>query len=99
GLTRGTSFPYTTLFRSLDVAEEVGADLIVVGATRRGTLARTILGTTAQRVVRAARVPVLVNRRPGHSPMRRVLLTTDLSEGSARDRKSTRLNSSHVNTS
>src|SRR5690606_15643580 len=67
----------------LDVAEEVGADLVMVGATRRGTLARTILGTTAQRVVRAAHVPVLVNRRPGHGPPRRVLLTTDLSELSA----------------
>jgi nucleotide-binding universal stress UspA family protein len=66
----------------LEVAEEVGADLIVVGATRRGTLARTILGTTAQRVVRAARVPVLVNRRPLHGPVHRVLLATDLSEAS-----------------
>src|SRR5690606_37415342 len=53
----------------LDVAQEVGAELIVVGATRRGTLARTILGTTAQRVVRAAPVPVLVNRRPGRGPL------------------------------
>jgi nucleotide-binding universal stress UspA family protein len=68
----------------LDVAEEVKADLIIVGATRRGTLARTILGTTAQRVVRGARIPVLVNRRPGHGSPRRVLLTTDLSELSAR---------------
>jgi nucleotide-binding universal stress UspA family protein len=68
----------------LDVAEEVGPDLIVVGATRRGTLAQTILGTTAQRVVRATQVPVLVNRLPGHGPLRRVLLTTDLSEPSAR---------------
>lgn len=41
----------------LDVAKEAGADLIVVGSTRRGTLARTILGTTAQRVVHAARIP------------------------------------------
>src|SRR5690606_26858228 len=68
----------------LKVAEEVEADLIVVGATRRGVIARTVLGTTAQRIVRAARVPVLVSRRPGHGPWRRVLLTTDLSELSDR---------------
>jgi nucleotide-binding universal stress UspA family protein len=68
----------------LDVAEEVKADLIVVGATRRGTLARTILGTTAQRVVRASHIPVLVKRLPGHGAPRRVLFTTDLSELSAK---------------
>jgi nucleotide-binding universal stress UspA family protein len=68
----------------LDVAEEVGADLVVVGATRRGKLTRSILGTTAQRVLRASTVPVLVNRRPSHGPPRRILLTTDLSDLSAR---------------
>lgn len=70
----------------LAVAARVKADLLLVGATRRGTLARTILGTTAQRVVRGAHVPLLVMREPitppeGRSP--RVLLTTDLSPLSA----------------
>lgn len=70
----------------LAVAARVKADLLLVGATRRGTLARTILGTTAQRVVRGARVPLLVLREPlvppeARSP--RVLLTTDLSALSA----------------
>lgn len=68
----------------LGVAEEVGGDLVIVGATRRGKLGRAILGTTAQRVVRAARTPVLVARRPDYGLPRRVLLTTDLSENSAR---------------
>jgi nucleotide-binding universal stress UspA family protein len=62
------------------VAEEVGADLLIVGAARRSRLARAILGTTAQRVLRDAAVPVLVARRPVTRPPRRVLLTTDLSE-------------------
>ncbi|HEX6925292.1 MAG TPA: universal stress protein [Longimicrobiaceae bacterium] len=66
----------------LDVADEVHADLVVVGATRRGTLARTILGTTAQRVVRAAKAPVLVRRREEHDQLRRILFTTDLSDHS-----------------
>jgi nucleotide-binding universal stress UspA family protein len=65
------------------VAEEVGADLLIVGATRHGTLARNLLGTTAERVIRAARVPVLVLREPFHAPPARVLLTTDLSPFSA----------------
>jgi diguanylate cyclase (GGDEF)-like protein len=66
------------------VAEEVGADLIVVGATRHGTLARTILGTTGQRVLRSAPAPVLVLRSPLPAGFGRILLTTDLSELSAR---------------
>jgi nucleotide-binding universal stress UspA family protein len=68
----------------IDVAEEVGADLIMVGATERGTLSRTVLGTTAGRVLRTASVPVLVNRRPDSGLLRRVLMTTDLSDLSAR---------------
>jgi nucleotide-binding universal stress UspA family protein len=62
----------------LNVADEVEADLIIVGTTNRGKIERAILGTTAQRVLRSARRPVLVSRRPGHS-IRRVLLATDLS--------------------
>ncbi|HEX7241959.1 MAG TPA: universal stress protein [Longimicrobiaceae bacterium] len=61
-------------------AERVGADLLIVGATRRGALARAILGTTAQRVLHRAGCPVLVVRPPLTGPVRRVLLATDLSE-------------------
>lgn len=68
----------------VQVAEEVEADLVMVGATERGTLSRTVLGTTAGRVLRASPAPVLVNRRPDSKLIRRVLLTTDLSESSAR---------------
>jgi nucleotide-binding universal stress UspA family protein len=65
------------------VAREVGAELLIVGAARRSRLGRAILGTTAQRVLREAPAPVLVVRRPMPVPVRRVLLTTDLSELSA----------------
>lgn len=68
----------------LEVADGTGADLLLVGATRRPGLAHAVLGTTAQRVLRAAGVPVLVNRRPGLGRPRRVLLTTDLSKLSER---------------
>jgi nucleotide-binding universal stress UspA family protein len=62
------------------VAAEIGAGLVIVGAARRSRLGRAILGTTAQRVLRGASVPVLVARRPMLRPPKRVLLTTDLSE-------------------
>jgi nucleotide-binding universal stress UspA family protein len=67
----------------LSAATDTEADLIVVGATRRGTLTRALLGTTAQRVVRGSAVPVLVHRSDALN-IERVLLTTDLSELSAR---------------
>ncbi len=67
----------------LDTAAEVRADLVLVGAARAGRLATAFLGTTAQRVLRGATVPVLVVRRPVHFPLERLLLTTDLSELSA----------------
>ena len=64
------------------VAEEVGAGLIIVGATERGAVSRTLLGTTAGRVVRNATVPVLVDGGGRTGPARRVLFTTDLSDHS-----------------
>jgi nucleotide-binding universal stress UspA family protein len=67
----------------LDTAAEVDADLVVVGAARRGRLARAFLGTTAQRVLRGASIPVLALRAPLRRPLERVLLTTDLSKLSA----------------
>lgn len=67
----------------LDTAERVHADMVVVGAARPGRLGGSFLGTTAQRVLRGADVPVLVVRRPLRTSLRRVLLTTDLSEQSA----------------
>ncbi|HEU4456945.1 MAG TPA: universal stress protein [Longimicrobium sp.] len=67
----------------LDVAARTDAGLVVVGAARAGRLATAFLGTTAQRVLRGAEVPVLVVRRPVHRPLERVLLTGDLSEPSA----------------
>ncbi len=67
------------------VGEEVGADLLVVGASHHGSLGQRFLGTTAGRVLRQAVVPVLVvpdARRP--LPGARMLLAADLSEASAR---------------
>jgi nucleotide-binding universal stress UspA family protein len=65
-------------------AKRLGADLVIVGATRSGKFLRTILGSTAERVVRTANIPVLVIRKPAAEPVKRVLLTTDLSDFSGR---------------
>jgi nucleotide-binding universal stress UspA family protein len=59
------------------VAAEVGADALLLAPTRRGPLAGALLGTTADHVLRHAKVPVLVLH--GEPAFHRVLLTTDLS--------------------
>jgi nucleotide-binding universal stress UspA family protein len=61
----------------IDVAHETAAGLVVVGAADT-PLAR-VLGSTAGRVVRKARCPVLVLRGPLPLPPARVLLPLDLS--------------------
>jgi nucleotide-binding universal stress UspA family protein len=58
------------------VAEEVGADVLLLASTRRGPLAGAFLGTTAEHVLRHTSVPVLVLH--GEPAFHRVLLTTDL---------------------
>jgi nucleotide-binding universal stress UspA family protein len=62
-----------------ELVRELGADLLVLGATRRGRLWKQFLGVTAEGVIRRATVPVLVLRRSDARPARRVLFTTDLS--------------------
>lgn len=44
----------------LDVAEEVDADLIVMGTHGRSGVSRALLGSVAQKVLRASPVPVLI---------------------------------------
>ena len=46
------------------LADELGADMIVIGTHARGAVARALLGSVAQRVVRASKVPVMTIRAP-----------------------------------
>ncbi len=64
------------------VAEEIEADLIVVGATPEPALARTLVGSTGRRILYLADRPVLVADRPRREPFGRVLAAVDLSEAS-----------------
>lgn len=42
-----------------DAADEIGADLLVVGVSQRGALSRRLFGATAARLLRVSKVPVL----------------------------------------
>jgi universal stress protein A len=55
-----------------DVADELGADMIVVGTHGRVGLAHVLLGSTAEQVLRTATRPVLVVRVPPAPPSRDV---------------------------
>jgi nucleotide-binding universal stress UspA family protein len=57
-------------------ARSWNADLILVGASGRGALSRTILGSVSDEVVRAAPCPVLVARRRA-ARFERMLVATD----------------------
>ena len=61
------------------VAREVSAELLVLGATRGRRVWRQFLGSTVEAVVRCAPAPVLVVREPAAPAVRHVLLTPDLS--------------------
>jgi nucleotide-binding universal stress UspA family protein len=49
-----------------DYAKEASIDVIVIGATGRGTIDRMLLGSVADKVIRHAPCPVLAVRHPEH---------------------------------
>jgi nucleotide-binding universal stress UspA family protein len=57
-------------------ARQVRADLIIIGAHGRE---RALLGTTADRVLRTATCPVWIARKALRLPIKRLVVTTDLS--------------------
>lgn len=48
----------------INLAEEIEADMIVVGSRGSGTISRAIIGSDSESIVRHADVPVLVVRSP-----------------------------------
>lgn len=76
------------------LAETFGADLLVVGSHGRTGLARLVLGSVAERVVREAPCPVLVARSsPAAGP---VVTATDFSEASKRGLRAAALEASRT---
>jgi nucleotide-binding universal stress UspA family protein len=49
----------------LELAEELGADLVAMTTEGRGGVARLLVGSVADKVIRGSEVPVLVTRREG----------------------------------
>lgn len=66
----------------LNAAAKHRCDLIVTGIARSETFGRFILGTTVQRLVRLAAVPVLVAKARARRPYGRVAVATDFSDAS-----------------
>ena len=69
--------------RIVDVAEEIEADAICIGRSGHSRIERLALGSTAERVVRSAPVPVVVVGNRSIKRIARVLVAVDLGEGSA----------------
>jgi nucleotide-binding universal stress UspA family protein len=65
----------------LTVAEETGAELIVVGASGHTAIARFFIGSVAERVARHSNIPVLVVRPPARE-IKTVILAVDNSPDS-----------------
>jgi len=51
----------------LELAEEVGADLVFIGSHGKTGLDRWVLGSVSERVVREAKCPVMVVREKGYA--------------------------------
>jgi nucleotide-binding universal stress UspA family protein len=67
-----------------ELADELEPCLIVVGAHPRPAVARFLVGSTAERVMRMAHCPVLVATAARREPFQRVLVAIDLSRQSLR---------------
>jgi nucleotide-binding universal stress UspA family protein len=74
-----TGEPSVEIIRSV---REHEAELLVVGAHGEQFFKDSLLGTTAETVVRNGDRPVLVVKRPTRGPYRRVLVGVDFSESS-----------------
>jgi nucleotide-binding universal stress UspA family protein len=73
--------PFVEIVRA---ARETGADLIVLGAHGRRGVRESVVGTTAEKVIRKGELPVLVVKRPARRAYGRVLVAVDFGEPSRR---------------
>lgn len=75
-----TGAPVDAILREADALD---ASLLVLGARGTGYLRRLVLGSTAERLLRRTRRPLLVVRQTPHEPYRRLLVAVDFSPWSA----------------
>lgn len=80
GIAAGTHLATgATLAAILERADALDADLLTVGAHGEGYFGHLLLGTTAERLLRRTRRPILMVRRPAGEAYRRVLVPVDFS--------------------
>lgn len=65
------------------VADARDADLVVTGTRGSSFMRNHIVGSTAERIVKRSRLPVLMVRHAAHEPYRRVLVPVDFSPWTA----------------
>lgn len=71
--------PFAGIVRAV---QETSPDLLIIGPHRRQVLRDVFVGTTAERTIRSVACPVLMVNAPPARNYRRILQTTDLSDGS-----------------
>lgn len=69
--------------RLVEVAENIRADLIVMGAHQSESIIEKFIGSTTDRVIRASSASVLVVKRPVKQAYTRVAIAVDAHRGSA----------------
>ncbi|MCK0508541.1 universal stress protein [Aromatoleum anaerobium] len=65
-------------------ADTISADLLVLGARGSSFMRHLLIGTTAERMVRKTRWPMLIVKQPPHEPYRTLLVPVDFSPFSLR---------------
>lgn len=70
--------------RLIELANEIGADLVVMRAHQGNSIYKKFIGSTADRLIRGSCVPVLVVKRPVKQAYQRVVIALDLSDDSAK---------------
>ena len=68
----------------LEMSEAIDADLIILGVHREDAFKDMFRGTTAERIIRAGNVPVLLVKERSDGPYRRIMVGVDFSVYSRR---------------
>ncbi len=86
----------SVLEQTLHSADQVEADLVVLGARGESFMRHLLLGSTAERLLRKTLRPLLVVRQSAHEAYRRVLVPVDFSPWSASALGTARLVAPHA---
>jgi len=71
-----------------NIAHKINADLLVLGIPRKGFLREIFVGTTAERIIRSTRMPVLQVINNKNEDYKKVMIAADMSQNCANAIKS-----------